>query len=70
MNLRQQLSTRRDLTEAAQSASALKREYRAENARLVKEGRGSEIQQTLRRNLGIGATTRGRLVEVAGFSFK
>lgn len=70
MNLHDQRSQRSDLSEAAKAASALKQEFRRESVRLVAEGRGQEIQKDARRNLGISENARGRLVGVAGFSFR
>ncbi len=70
MELLRQLRKQRDLSEAAKAAVALKGSFRAENKRLIAEGREDEIHRRLMRNLGVAEHARGRLVGVGEFRFK
>ncbi|MBX3738185.1 MAG: HigA family addiction module antidote protein [Candidatus Didemnitutus sp.] len=67
---RRQHGRRRDLSQAAKDATALKNSFRVENERLIAEGREDEIHRRQMRNLGVSENARGRLVSFGGYRIR
>lgn len=72
MNLRHLRTTlsRLNLTEAAREAAALKAQFRQEDEKLIREGRGAEVIADRRKNLGLSEPDKTRLLTVNGVRIK
>jgi len=62
--------SRLDFTEAAREATALKAQFRREDAVLYRQGRGNEVLADRMRNLGITASAKTVLLTVNGVRIK
>lgn len=64
-HLRTKLS-RLNLTEAAREAAALKAQFRQEDEKLIREGRGAEVIADRKKNLGLSEPGKTKLLTVNG----